>query len=97
MTFIAKPIVPESSAVDADGHGRMEPAPPAAFRFGEERLAVARVVRSWRSNRSDRGDVYLKKHWFEIELDDGRVAVVYFDRSARRDSPRWWLYTLDEG
>jgi hypothetical protein len=38
-----------------------------------------------------------RRHYFEVELGDGAVAVVYFERQAKRGAPRWFLYTLDEG
>lgn len=51
-------------------------------------------MRSWRSTNTDRGDTYLARHWYELTLIDGRTAVVYYDRKARRGKPAWWLYTL---
>lgn len=54
------------------------------------------VLRRWRSTKSDRGDAYLKRHWFELETDNGAKLEVYFDREARRGTPQWWLYTIDE-
>ena len=92
--FVSKPLVPEGSFdVEVMSHG--EPSLPPAFRFEEEVLHVAGVLKQWRSTKTDRGDVYLKRHWFEVTLADGRVAVIYFDRGARRGQPRWWLYTLN--
>ena len=46
-------------------------------------------------NRCDRGDTYVKRHYFEFETTDGRIAVVYFDRQARPHEPRWHLYTIE--
>ncbi|MFN2459517.1 MAG: DUF6504 family protein [Candidatus Velthaea sp.] len=54
------------------------------------------MTRARRSTRTDHGDVYLARHWYEIECADGRRAVVYFDRQARAGAARWWLYTLEE-
>ena len=73
-------------------HG--EPSLPPAFDWNGEELVVREVHKTWRSLKDDRGDTYLKRHWFEFETADGRTAVVYFDRGARRGQPRWWLYTL---
>ncbi len=94
LQFVSKPIEPKGGfAGSADGaHG--EPVLPAAFHFNGEELVVQSLVRSWRSTKDDRGDTYLKRHWYEVEIDGGRRAVVYFDRGARRNEPRWWLYTL---
>jgi hypothetical protein len=93
MGFLGKPLVPEGALeVAALSHG--EPSLPPAFKLDDERLEVRTLRRTWRSTKEDRGDVYLKKHWFEFETADGRIAVVYFDRGARKGAPRWWLYTL---
>lgn len=95
MTFISKPIVPEGTGVGRDAFGRAEPGLPRAFRFGDDVLTVDVVRRSWRSTKTDRGDVYLKRHWFEFTTPDGRKAVVYFDRGTHHAQDRWWLYTLE--
>ena len=94
MGFVGKAIVPEG-ALDVAVLAQGEPSLPAAFRFGDERLEVAKLERTWRSTKDDRGDTYVKKHWFAFRTPDGREAVVYFDRAAARGAPRWWLYTLD--
>jgi hypothetical protein len=93
MSFVGKAIVPDGAMEIATlSHG--EPSLPQAFLWDDERLEVRVLVKTWRSTKEDRGDVYLKKHWFEFETTDGRIAVVYFDRGAMRDKPRWYLYTL---
>jgi hypothetical protein len=93
MGFVGKTLVPEGALdIAALSHG--EPSLPNAFFLDGERLEVRTLRRTWRSTKEDRGDVYLKKHWFEFDTADGRVAVVYFDRGARKGAPRWWLYTL---
>ncbi len=93
MGFVGRAIVPEG-AMETATLSRGEPSLPAAFCLEEERIEVRALLRAWRSTKDDRGDVYVKKHWFEFETTDGRIAVVYFDRGARRNQPRWWLYTL---
>jgi hypothetical protein len=95
MRFIDEPLVAEG-AWDAAVLARGEPSLPASFRFRNELLEVRVVRRRWRTTKDDRGDTYAKKHWFEFETHDGRIAVVYFDRGARKSVPRWWLYTLED-
>ncbi len=75
--------------------GNNEPSLPVAFDWNGEHLEVARVLRTWRSTKTDRGDVYLKRHWFEFATSDGRIVTVYFDRAAKPDAPHWWLYTIE--
>ena len=93
VRFVSKPIQP-AGAFDTAVMSRGEASLPDAFEFEGERFAVATLLRSWRSTKDDRGDTYLKRHWFEFESDGGRRLVVYFDRGARRGEPRWWLYTI---
>ena len=94
MGFIGKAIEAEGAMEVATlSHG--EPSLPSAFRYGDERIEVEEVKKTWRGTKEDRGDVYVKKHWFEFSTRDGRTAVVYFDRGARKGAPRWYLYTLD--
>jgi hypothetical protein len=92
--FVSEALKPSAACVDTGGLSRGEPPLPKEFGWREERLVVRGVVRTWRSTTTDRGDTYLARHWFEVTLDDGRTAVLYFDRKSKRDRPRWWLYTI---
>lgn len=94
--FISEALRASAESIDDGALSRAEPALPAAFTWRDERLVVASVVRTWRSTNTDRGDVYLARHWYELALEDGRAAVVYFDRKSRRNQPRWWLYTISD-
>lgn len=84
--FVSAPIEPVSPAGTEL---------PAAFRWREEVLEVRTVRKNWRGTKEDRGDVYLKRHWYEFETGDGRIATVYFDRAAKPGSARWWLYAIE--
>lgn len=84
--FVSQPVEPIAPA---------GPELPPAFRWGEEMLEVREIRKKWRGTKEDRGDVYLKRHWYEFETSDGRVATVYFDRGAKPGAARWWLYTLE--
>lgn len=68
---------------------------PAGFRWGEDLLEVRALRKEWRGTKEDRGDVYLKRHWYEFETADGRIATVYFDRGAKPGAARWWLYAIE--
>ncbi len=92
--FVSEALSASADHVPTGALSRGEPPLPREFAWRDERLIVRDVVRTWRSTVTDRGDVYLAKHWFELALEDGRVAVVYFDRKSRRSEARWWLYTL---
>ncbi|MBV9233345.1 MAG: hypothetical protein JO030_04825 [Candidatus Eremiobacteraeota bacterium] len=92
---MSRPLVPDGEELLTAATGS-EPPVPRAFLWDERRLVVAGVLRRWRTSKNDRGDTYLKRHWFELESADGARLEVYFDRDARRGSSHWWLYTIDE-
>lgn len=93
--FIGRPLVPAGEGFVTAANGS-EPPLPRVFRWEGRRLAIASVLRTWRSTKSDRGDAYLKRHWFELRIDDGATVEVYYDRESRRGASPWWLYTIDE-
>lgn len=98
--FVSEPIDPVGGSFDPHVMSQGEPALPPGFVWHGEELAVKSVLRTWRGLKEDRGDVYLKRHYFELLFEDGRVAVVYFmrqpHRHARTGEKRWWLYTISE-
>ncbi len=97
MSFVSEAIVPVADAFDPRSISAGEPSLPPAFTWRGRSLQIAEVRRTWRGLKDDRGEMYLKRHYFEVALTDGAVAVVYFMRQAKRGAPRWFLYTLDEG
>jgi hypothetical protein len=93
--LISKPIVPQGGSFDIGAMSHGEPSLPPSFEWDGQTLTISELRKAWRSFKDDRGDTYLKRHWFEFATTDGRIAVVYFDRGARRGQPRWFLYTID--
>ena len=93
--FAGRPLVPTGDGFVTPASGG-EPPVPRAFGWGERTLVVTTVLRSWRSSKTDRGDTYLKRHWFELKTEGGSTIEVYFDRQSRRGEAQWWLYTIDE-
>lgn len=93
--FVSAPLVPSGELFDAAGMSRGEPPLPLRFDWAGEILEVTAVMKTWRSTTTDRGDSYLARHWYELQLHDARSAVIYFDRKARPGRPHWWLYTIE--
>jgi hypothetical protein len=93
-SFVSEAIAPALGSFDTAPLARGEPALPPEFTWRGETLTVARVLREWRSTKDDRGDTYLKRHWFEFETQNRRIATVYFERHPRSNEARWWLYTI---
>lgn len=78
-----------------------EPALPLQFVWRRQVRTVQSVRRAWKALDPDRThggcELYLRRHWFELQMDDGAVWTVYFQRqpaSRRRAKARWWLYCL---
>jgi hypothetical protein len=92
-SFVGQPIAPAGDGFITPASGS-EPPVPRTFRWNDRTFDVSAVLRSWRSTKTDRGDAYLKRHWFELETTSGERLEVYFDRESRRGAPRWWLYSL---
>ena len=95
-----------SEAIQPDGDSFVlpaaigEPALPRRFRWRARGFQVRELVRAWKEHEADRthgsGHLYLRKHWFEVRVEDGSVMKLYFQRqppSGRAAKSRWWLYT----
>ncbi len=95
MKFVSEAVVPQGE-FDGAATGPGEPALPTAFAWRDEILTIAAVTGTRRGLKDDRGESYLKKHYYEVELTDGRTATFYMDRQAKPGRPRWWLYTMSD-
>jgi hypothetical protein len=95
--FVSEAIAPVGDDFDVDALGRGEPGLPTAFTWRDETLTIAELLGKRKGTKVDRGDTYVKRHYFEVRLADGRNATIYFERQAKPGQPRWWLYTIDTG
>jgi hypothetical protein len=95
--FVSEPIVPEPGSSDAAAMARGEPGLPAAFTWRGNRYAVARLVASWKTTGTDRGETYLRRHWYSVATATGETMTLYCERQARnrkRPKARWWVYSV---
>jgi len=99
-TFISEGIGPEGNDF-ALPPAIGEPALPLRFTWRQQTHEVRTVRRRWKELDPDRthggSELYLRRHWFELLMDDGAVWTVYFQRqpaSRRSAKARWWLYSL---
>lgn len=91
--FVSARLTPSGEGFIIAAGGNVPPI-PSAFSWKHGEFNVTAVLRSWRSAKSDRGDTYLKRHWFELQTAEGPTIEVYYDREARRNP--WWLYTIED-
>ena len=93
--FVSRPLKPSGEGFLSEATGS-EPPVPRAFLWDDRVLEIVEVLRSWRTTKDDRGDTYLKRHWFELRTKEDAHIEVYYDREARRGTSQWWLYTIDD-
>jgi RimJ/RimL family protein N-acetyltransferase len=94
--FVSERITPAPGSADIAALAAGEPGVPTSFRWRGQRFEVVRQKSSSRGMGTDRGDVYVRRHYFEVETADGLSMTVYFERnpSDRSKKKAWWLYTL---
>jgi hypothetical protein len=94
--FISEPITPTPGRFDASAMSRDEPGIPSEFIWRGKPCVVAQVLSTWKTTGNDRGETYLRRHWFRILTTDGRQMTLYCERQARSKNPksRWWIYSL---
>ena len=98
--FISEPLTP-LSGFDTSAMARGEPGLPAEFSWRSTVYKVARVLRQWKTSSPEGGvkgaELYLRRHWYEIETQCGRRMTLYCDRQTknrRKPKARWWLYSI---
>ena len=94
--FVSEKISPVAGSADISALARGEASMPSAFVWRGQRFDVARTVDKRKALGKDRGDVYVRRHYYEIETADALRMTIYFDRNPSDHSKRkqWWLYTV---
>jgi hypothetical protein len=96
MHFVSEAILPDASGVDPSRLALGEPAVPRAFTWRDRRYEIAGLVSTWRTYKTDRGEKYVDRHWFEIDTAGGERMRIYCER-RRRTLERWWLFSIEGG
>jgi DNA polymerase-4 len=94
--LVSEEIQPEGGAFDAVAMARGEPGLPPAFAWRGVVHGVAVRLRSWKGFRPDTGspEMYLRRHYHELRMEDGTTWVVYCLRqtgSRQAARHRWFL------
>ncbi|MBV8082579.1 MAG: GNAT family N-acetyltransferase [Candidatus Eremiobacteraeota bacterium] len=94
--FVSERITPAPGSADVSALSHGEPGVPRAFTWRGQRYEVLRQRGSSRDMGSDRGDVYVRRHYYGLETTDQLLMTVYFERNPSDRSKRkaWWLYTV---
>ena len=98
--FVSEAVVPEAGSFDAAAMSRGEPGLPRAFAWRGRRYEVAQVLSTYKTCTPDRGELYLRRHWFQVRTITGERMTLYCERQAKnrnRPKARWWLYSMSNG
>ncbi len=97
--LISEPLEPHGGDFDTARMGRGEPGLPGGFTWRGVQVRVARELRTWKesSREGGAGELYLRRHYYELKMDDGTTWTVYFTRQTPKSGSakrRWFLYTM---
>lgn len=98
--FVGEAITPVAGSFDSAAMASGEPGIPQAFVWRGRTVEVTAVLRRWHDTgpcSHGSGEMYVRKHWFEVATTAG-IMKVYFDRQPRygRRDRRWWLFSIRE-
>lgn len=100
--LISEPITPKSGTFDTAGMGRGEPGLPESFEWRGQSLDIVEVIQTWKKSSREgghaQGDLYLRRHYYELRMSNDTVWTVYFIRQAPKSGnpkSRWFLYTIE--
>ncbi|HEY6837153.1 MAG TPA: DUF6504 family protein [Geobacteraceae bacterium] len=100
--FVDEALTPVVDTADTARMAAGEPGLPQVFLWRGRRVEVVAVLRSWHeTGRCHHGsaEMYVRKHWYEVETVADGVMKIYFERQLRRGQkgPRWWLFSIRGG
>ncbi len=98
--FISEPIEPLLGSFDTAAMSRGEPGLPAGFVWRGRTVRIVGCERRWAELRPEAtgGELYLRRHYWTLDMDDGTTWTVYCLRRPprpRRLTALWYLYTID--
>jgi phosphoribosylglycinamide formyltransferase-1 len=101
--FVSEQMLPVAGTGNVRRMAVGEPGLPKRFRWRGQEYVVARVLATWKVSTPEGhkagGEMYLRRHYYRIQTEQGAVLTVYCERqsrSPRRPKARWWVYTVEE-
>ncbi len=98
--FISEPITPAEGTFDSQAIARGEPGLPTKFTWRGNEYLIEEVLEVWKTStpESAGGELYLRRHWWEVRTHTGHIMKLYFERQKNRKNAkdRWFIYTLVE-
>lgn len=101
--LISEQIIPKEDTFDTTSMGCGEPGLPTGFTWRDQPYRILHVIRSWKQSAREgskvTGDLYLRRHYYQLSMDDDSIWTVYFLRQTPKSGSvkaRWFLYTIEE-
>jgi len=101
--FVSEAIAPAGGAFDTAAMAAGEPGLPGVFSWRGADYRVLGVAARWKESSPEGGragnEVYLRRHYFKLIMDDQQLWTVYFVRQRPKSGPpaaRWFLYQIDQ-
>jgi hypothetical protein len=95
--FVSESIQPAAGTANAGAMSRGEPGLPHAFTWRGRRYDVGQIEQTWKTSTVDRGNPYLRRHWFRFSTTSGERMTIYCLRQVKdrqHGDRRWWLYSF---
>lgn len=92
--LIMEAIDPEPGSFDTAMMASGQPGLPRRFRWRGTVYVVEAVLGTWKETGTDRGDVYVRRHGYEIRTACGARMKLLGERRPRGRAPRWTLRYL---
>lgn len=97
--LISEAIVPLAGSFDPAAMSRGEPGLPGGFSWRGKDLRIIACDRVWKKlGPEPSGELYLRRHYFQIRMEDGACWTVYCLRQPAASGAakrRWFLYSID--
>ncbi len=99
--LISEPIAPHRGTFDTSRMGSGEPGLPTGFVWRGQSVSIVDQLATWKHSSREgggAGDLYLRRHYYKLRMNDGRIWTIYFVRQTPRSGnakKRWFLYTVE--
>lgn len=99
--LISEGIEPLGDQFDTSAMSQGEPGLPERFSWRGESFRIVSCKSVWKRRGLDStgSELYLRRHYYELLMEDGTTWIVYCLRqppSSGSPKKRWFLYTISE-
>lgn len=91
--FISEPLRPLRGTFGTQAMSTGLPGLPAGFTWRDTAYTVVAVVAAWKASAPSSGQLYLRRHYYRLQMSDGSEWTVYFLRHVYGNAARkrWYL------